>query len=66
MEFPADKATFGLEQEFMLGGALLVKAVAHRDQTSTSVYLPSVAVWYDIVDGQQVLCRLPASTPTLV
>jgi alpha 1,3-glucosidase len=53
-EFPKDKATFGLEQEFMLGDALLIKAVAAEHQTSTNVYLPQGAVWYDVADGKQL------------
>jgi alpha-glucosidase (family GH31 glycosyl hydrolase) len=45
LEFPKDKQLFGVEQEFMLGGALLVAPIFSAGATSTSVYLPMGTVW---------------------
>ena len=54
MEFPQDKTTFDIEQEFMVGDSLLIKAVAQANQLTTSVYLPGTGVWYDVATGNQV------------
>lgn len=54
MEFPEDKTTFDIEQEFMLGGALLIKGVTAKQQLTTSVYLPGPAVWYDLNSYRQL------------
>ena len=50
LEFPEDDATFGTEEEFMLGEALLIAPVL-RDYTMTrKVYLPR-GRWYDFYTG---------------
>lgn len=46
-EFPSDEATFGIDDQFMLGPALLVKPVVEAGQQSVSVYLPPSAKWYN-------------------
>jgi alpha 1,3-glucosidase len=49
-EFPALESTFAVEDEFLLGGALLVKPVTQAGQKTTTVQLPLDAttdVWYD-------------------
>jgi len=55
LEFPSDKTTFAIEQEFMLGDSLLIKPVTSAGQVTASVYLPgSDSLWYDLVDGKQL------------
>eukprot|EP00285_Hemiselmis_virescens_P000081 CAMPEP_0173378612 /NCGR_PEP_ID=MMETSP1356-20130122/1755_1 /TAXON_ID=77927 ORGANISM="Hemiselmis virescens, Strain PCC157" /NCGR_SAMPLE_ID=MMETSP1356 /ASSEMBLY_ACC=CAM_ASM_000847 /LENGTH=605 /DNA_ID=CAMNT_0014331735 /DNA_START=65 /DNA_END=1882 /DNA_ORIENTATION=- len=39
-DFPADEATYGVDDAFMLGPALLVKPVTHSNVNTLSVYLP--------------------------
>lgn len=50
LEFPDDDATYGVEDEFMLGESLLVAPVL-RDYTATrKVYLPR-GRWFDLYTG---------------
>ncbi|KAJ3056167.1 hypothetical protein HK097_007891 [Rhizophlyctis rosea] len=46
-EYPNDEATFGMDDQFLLGSSLLVKQVASKDQSSVDVYLPKASVWYN-------------------
>lgn len=50
MEFPADEITFGMDDSFMLGEALLVKPVVTAHTNNLNVYLPvnedKSQVWY--------------------
>jgi len=47
--FPGDAYAMGLEDQWLVGGALLVKPVTEPGRDSVSVYLPGgpAAVWYD-------------------
>ncbi len=45
-EFPSDTLTFDMDDQFMLGMAILVKPVTKAGQDSVSVYLPPSAKWY--------------------
>ncbi|KAL1786476.1 neutral alpha-glucosidase C [Sigmodon hispidus] len=48
VEFPDDLETFGVDDEYMLGKALLVHPVTEPQTTMTDVFLPgSSEVWYD-------------------
>uniref|UniRef100_A0ABI7YQP0 Glycoside hydrolase family 31 N-terminal domain-containing protein n=1 Tax=Felis catus TaxID=9685 RepID=A0ABI7YQP0_FELCA len=48
IEFPEELNTFGVEDEYMLGSALLVHPVTEPKATTVSVFLPgSNEVWYD-------------------
>ncbi|XP_051678427.2 neutral alpha-glucosidase C isoform X4 [Oryctolagus cuniculus] len=48
VEFPDDLQTFGVEDEYMLGSALLVHPVTEPKATEVDVFLPgSDEVWYD-------------------
>lgn len=40
LEFPHDKTSYSIQDEFMLGDSLLVSPVLERDTEKTSVYLP--------------------------
>ncbi|NXN99771.1 GANC glucosidase, partial [Rhinopomastus cyanomelas] len=48
IEFPGETGTFGVENEYMLGSALLVHPVTEQEAKTVSVLLPgSEEVWYD-------------------
>ena len=49
VEFPSEEATFAIDDEFMLGSALLVHPVVAPSTTSVSVYFPT-GIWYDLDD----------------
>ncbi len=40
LEYPRDKNTYVLEDQFLVGGSLMVKPVTEQYATSVSVYLP--------------------------
>lgn len=50
LEFPADEKTYGIEDEFMLGDAILVAPVLEDYTDSRSVYLPE-GKWYNLYTG---------------
>ncbi|XP_072481170.1 neutral alpha-glucosidase C isoform X2 [Notamacropus eugenii] len=48
VEFPKELETFGVEDEYMLGGALLIHPVTEPKVTMVDVFLPgSEEIWYD-------------------
>lgn len=53
-EFPANKDTFAVEEEFMLGPALLVRPVLQAGQTSQDTLLPRNTRWYDAFSGAEM------------
>lgn len=59
LNFPADVSTRNLDDQYMVGDALLVAPALRRDQRSRDVYLPP-GVWFDFwtaarLDGGRVL-----------
>eukprot|EP00117_Sycon_ciliatum_P017449 scpid32873/ scgid16435/ Neutral alpha-glucosidase AB; Alpha-glucosidase 2; Glucosidase II subunit alpha len=47
VEFPSEEATFSLEEEYLIGSALLAKPVTEAGVSSWDVYLPGKdEVWY--------------------
>ncbi|PRD27324.1 UNVERIFIED_CONTAM: modA [Trichonephila clavipes] len=54
LEFPTERNTFDMSDEYMIGTALLAKPVVEADVTSVNVYFPgSGEVWYDIITHQR-------------
>jgi len=51
MDYTADKATWGISDEFMFGDAILVCPVYEYKARSREVYLPAGNGWYDLHDG---------------
>ncbi|KAJ3342819.1 hypothetical protein HDU93_000949 [Gonapodya sp. JEL0774] len=47
VEFPRDENVFGMEDQYMVGAAIMVKPVVAKDTTSVAVYLPDNETWYD-------------------
>jgi len=46
-EFPEDSQTFSIDDQWMVGDALLVKPVTDPGKSSVDVYLPGAQSWYD-------------------
>jgi len=63
LHWPEDERTFGMDDQFLVGDALLVKPVASPGQTTTSVYLPE-GVWYDVRSRQAVHGPVDTSVDT--
>lgn len=66
VEFPEQLETFGIEDEYMLGNALLVYPVTEPKATSVNVFLPGrQEIWYDFrtfkhVEGKGVM-KIPVT-----
>ncbi|KAG0052953.1 hypothetical protein BGZ83_001879 [Gryganskiella cystojenkinii] len=50
MEFPEDEAVFGMDDQYMVGDALLVKPVTKAGVTHSTVYFAGSEKWFDIKD----------------
>ncbi|XP_071495646.1 neutral alpha-glucosidase AB-like isoform X1 [Diadema antillarum] len=48
MEFPTDVDTFTMEDQYMLGDALLVSPVTERGLRTATIYFPGADPWYDV------------------
>ncbi|XP_030855177.1 neutral alpha-glucosidase AB isoform X2 [Strongylocentrotus purpuratus] len=48
MEFPKDADTFSMEDQYMLGNALLVSPISDQGSRATSVYFPGNDPWFDV------------------
>lgn len=59
MEFSDDSTTFKMDDQWMVGSALLVKPVTDKATTEVNVYLPGSDNWYDL----HTLAAVPANTP---
>lgn len=55
MEFPSDKSTYIIEDEFMFGSGLLIAPVTKEGAVSREVYLPSGSDWYDYWSGAKYI-----------
>jgi len=53
-EFPENKDTFTLDEQLMLGSAILVRPVLSEGATSVDVTLPRTARWYDMLSGVEM------------
>lgn len=47
-EYPADEATFGMDDQWLIGRDLLVKPVTAPGVSELSVYFPGSEPWYDL------------------
>uniref|UniRef100_A0A8C8SWE4 Glycoside hydrolase family 31 N-terminal domain-containing protein n=1 Tax=Pelusios castaneus TaxID=367368 RepID=A0A8C8SWE4_9SAUR len=57
VEFPKEQETFAVEDEYMLGNALLVHPVTEQEATTVNILLPgSDEVWYDFRRYRQLDC----------
>ncbi|XP_052782433.1 neutral alpha-glucosidase AB-like isoform X2 [Mya arenaria] len=68
VEYPTDKRTFKMDDEYLIGTSLLVKPITEKGQTGTHVYFPGKdQLWYDIASynsykgGQSTYVEAPLS-----
>ncbi|MGZ2411071.1 alpha-D-xyloside xylohydrolase [Sphingomonas sp. F9_3S_D5_B_2] len=54
MDFPADRKTWGIKDEYLFGPAFLVAPVTTYKARSRPVYLPAGSNWYDFYTGRSV------------
>lgn len=54
-DFPTDKATWTIDEQFMIGPALLARPAFYKNAVSVSVYLPKEnTTWYHFIGGHKV------------
>lgn len=56
-EFPEDPEVYAIEQQFMVGSAILVAPVSEAGKTSQEVYLPGNQGWFNFETGAKVLAQ---------
>jgi sulfoquinovosidase len=54
VQFPGDEASWGVKDEVMLGGGILLAPVLIQGVTARSVYLPSGGPWYPWAGGASI------------
>ncbi|KAI8051382.1 glycosyl hydrolases family 31-domain-containing protein [Gilbertella persicaria] len=54
MEFPDDEQVWTMEDQFMVGSALLVKPVTTEGAVKADVYFPTEQLWYDYKTHQKI------------
>lgn len=54
-EFPEAEATYGVEDQFMLGPVLLAAPVLEEGAAKRQVLLPQQAIWFDAATGAHLL-----------
>jgi len=54
MDFATDKKTWGIDDEYLFGPALLVAPVTEFKARRRKVYLPAGSTWYDFYTGRRV------------
>lgn len=62
LAYPGDVRTYSLDDEFLMGDALLAAPVGHAGQVSRRVYLPGGA-WYDFWSGARCWGEVTAEAP---
>jgi alpha-glucosidase len=62
LAFPGDMRTYSLDDQFLLGDALLAAPIGHPGQRSRRVYLPG-GVWYDFWTGEPLSGDVEADAP---
>lgn len=58
-QYPQDKETFGIDNEYLLGDKLLIRPVTHQGVNKVNVYFPARNgkegdFWYDIDDYRRI------------
>ena len=63
-EFPEDVAAFKIDNQHMVGDALLVRTIYEKDVNSANVYFPGKdQIWYDIFTAQALTASGSVNVP---
>jgi alpha-glucosidase (family GH31 glycosyl hydrolase) len=54
-EFPNESTTFSLDEQFMVGPALLVSPVLYENRTNVTAWFPPQNNWYDFFTGELII-----------
>ncbi|HYC96112.1 MAG TPA: TIM-barrel domain-containing protein, partial [Sphingomicrobium sp.] len=54
MDFPADRKTWTIDDQYLFGPAFLVAPVTEFKARSRNVYLPAGSLWYDYYSGRSM------------
>ncbi len=65
LEFPDDRLTWNLEDQFMVGSDLLVAPVLQEGAREREIYLPK-GEWYDFWTGRRVVGGTPMRLPVTI
>jgi len=65
VEFPTDSSLLELDDQWMVGGDLVVKPITAPGSTSTSIVLPGAEPWYDVVTHEVYAPGKPSITAPL-
>jgi alpha-glucosidase (family GH31 glycosyl hydrolase) len=57
-EFPKNKRTYDIDEQFLWGGSLLISPVIYQGKTIVDVFLPQEARWYSYYDGKEATAGL--------
>lgn len=57
-EFPTDKGTYNIDEQFLWGSGLLISPVLYPSRTSIQAYFPFEARWYDYYTGKEMSAGL--------
>lgn len=52
MDFPEDKNSYDINDQYLWGPYLLINPVTEKGKTSRSVYLPKGTLWYNLYTGK--------------
>ena len=67
MEFPNDIDCFAIDNQWMIGGSLLVKPITSEGTITTTIYLPTGSgPWYDLIDGSRISSKSTSSSSETV
>ncbi len=53
-EFPRDRRTYDIDEQFLWGSALLISPVIYQGKTAVEVYFPVESRWFSYYDGKEV------------
>jgi alpha-glucosidase (family GH31 glycosyl hydrolase) len=53
-EFSTDDWTWTIDEQFMIGPALMASPALYKDTVTVHVYLPNDTIWYHFIGGHQI------------
>jgi len=66
MEYPGLEEGFDIDDQFLVGGALLVKPVTEEDAYEQQVLFPTVDHWYDVESLRRIQMNNPTASSEII